>query len=119
NLILLCGTHHDTVDVLPNDYTVADLRQWKQDHEEWVRNTLSDAVVAVTFKELDQICDALVATVPTPVADITPPTAPAEKMRVNSLTVAIAHYYQLGQLRFFDVESFLASAAAYDPDYGD
>src|SRR4051794_9931599 len=53
NLILLCGTDHDRVDVQPNTYTSDDLRRWKREHEEWARDALSDALAAVTFAELD------------------------------------------------------------------
>lgn len=119
NLILLCGTHHDVVDVQPNTYTVGDLRRWKEEHEAWVDRTLSDAVVALTFNELEAVTAALVATPPRAIADLQPPAPPQEKMRHNELTQTVAHYYQMGQLRFFDVEDFISSTSSFDPDFGD
>lgn len=41
NLILLCHEHHELVDQQPNTYPVEKLRQFKLDHEEWVRTRLS------------------------------------------------------------------------------
>lgn len=40
NLILLCPTHHKVVDDQPNEYTVDALRAIKEQHEEWVDETL-------------------------------------------------------------------------------
>lgn len=41
NLVLLCHEHHELVDQQPNTYPVVKLRQFKLDHEEWVRTRLS------------------------------------------------------------------------------
>lgn len=41
NLILLCCTHHKTVDDQPGEYTVDRLTKMKADHENWVRSSLS------------------------------------------------------------------------------
>lgn len=119
NLILLCGTHHDEVDVQPNTYTAPDLREWKENHEKWVEDTLSDAVVALTFAELEQVAKNLVATPPGQSDDLVPPTPPLRKMRHNTLTSAIATHFQIGQLRFHDVEAFINDQAGWDVDFGD
>ena len=120
NLILMCGTHHDRIDVQPNTFTSAEIRQWKVDHEHWVEDTLSDAVAALTFKELEQVSDTLLAN---PLLnqgeDLAPPTPPIEKMQYNDLTSAIATYYRIGQLRFSDVEAFVGEASGWDPTFGD
>jgi len=118
NLILLCGTHHDKVDVQPNTYTSEELRRWRRDHEEWVRNTLADAIVALTFDELDKVATALVASPPQIAGALVPPTPPARKMQHNDLTVEVAHYYQIGQLRFADIETFIGNAASWDVEFG-
>jgi hypothetical protein len=120
NLILLCGTHHDCIDVHENTYTSEDIRQWKVDHERWVEDTLSDAVAALTFKELEQVTDTLLANPPLQDdPDLSPPARPIEKMQYNELTSAIAAYYTIGQLRFVDVEAFVSNASAWDPAFGD
>ncbi len=42
NLILLCPNHHKIIDDNPEEYTVKRLKEMKQDHENRVRNALSD-----------------------------------------------------------------------------
>ncbi|RYZ84787.1 MAG: hypothetical protein EOP06_17440 [Proteobacteria bacterium] len=87
NWILLCPTHHDTVDVQPNTFTVADLRKWKSDHESWVRSRTRDQIPNVGFAELDEVCKAVITqpTASTSHWDSTL-TAPVAKMRKNNLT---------------------------------
>jgi hypothetical protein len=119
NLILLCGTHHDMVDVQPNSYSPGDLLRWKTEHETWVDANLSDAVVALTFGELEAVASALVASVPPGEQQIDLPTPPARKMSHNGLSAAIAHYYRIGQLRFADVERFISDSASWDLDFGE
>ena len=41
NLILLCQDHHTAIDRQPQHFPVAQLLQWKSDHEQWVRDQLS------------------------------------------------------------------------------
>ena len=53
NWILLCGTHHDIVDAFDSEYTVAELRKMKRNHEDWVHNTLEARVQKTTFAELE------------------------------------------------------------------
>ncbi len=43
NLILLCRVHHKLIDDQPNKYTVNFLLKLKREHEEWVRNALSQS----------------------------------------------------------------------------
>jgi len=119
NLILLCGTHHDLVDVQPNSYTSDDLRRWKDEHEQWVAATLSDAVVALTFAELEAVAQNLVSLPPAAGSDLVLPTPPARKMAHNGLTVKVAQYYRTGQLRFVDIERFIADSSAWDQDFGE
>jgi hypothetical protein len=119
NLILLCGTHHDMIDVQPNTYSSADLRRWKMDHEHWVVTTLSDAVVALTFAELEAVAAGIVAQPPGLPDDLLLPTPPARKMRHNGLTALVAQYYVVGQLRFVDIERFIGDAGAWDPAFGE
>ncbi|KKM65332.1 hypothetical protein LCGC14_1492280, partial [marine sediment metagenome] len=40
NLILLCPTHHSEIDKAPEDYPVERLHMMKQEHEDWVRESL-------------------------------------------------------------------------------
>ncbi len=43
NLIFLCSSHHTEVDAHPEVYTVERLRQMKQDHEEGIEKTVTQA----------------------------------------------------------------------------
>lgn len=119
NLILLCGTHHDIVDVQPNSHTIDDLRSWKADHIAWVRTQLTEAVTSVDFAELQRLTDVLVLQAAPRVADIAPPTPPPEKLRRNDLTVAVATRLQIGSLRFLDVEEFVARTTQSDDGFGE
>lgn len=53
NWVLLCPTCHDTVDAHEGKYSVQVLRDIKSIHEQWVRDTLSDAMPQVGFAELE------------------------------------------------------------------
>lgn len=119
NLILLCGTHHDMVDVHPNTYSIADLKRWKREHEAWVETTLSDAVIALTFDELDQIASGLIARPPGAEGSLEPPTPPQRKMRHNQLSPHVAQYYQQGQLRFGDIERYIAEAHEWNDEFSE
>jgi hypothetical protein len=119
NLILLCGTHHDMVDVQDNSHTIAELHQWKRDHEAWVRTTLSDAVLALTFAELEQMAAGLASSPPSADQSLAPPTPPLRKMQHNLLTSQVAQYYQIGQLRFADIETYLANTQDWDDSFAD
>lgn len=119
NLILLCGTHHDTVDVQPNTVTVEDLHTWKHEHLAWVAARLADAVVAVGFAELERITAVLLAHPAPPVGAVAPPTPPPEKLSKNQLTVAVSSRVQIGSLRFFDIEEFVARTTQSDGHFGE
>jgi hypothetical protein len=41
NLILLCSNHHKIIDDQENEYTVEKLHQFKETHENWVKNNLN------------------------------------------------------------------------------
>jgi hypothetical protein len=119
NLILLCGTHHDVVDVQPNTYTIDALRSWKADHLAWVRYRLATAVAALSFVELQRLTDLLVAQPAPRVADVSPPTPARAKLQKNNLTIAVSTRLQIGSLRFLDVEDFVARTTQADAGYGD
>ncbi len=41
NLILLCNNHHEMIDKSPQSYSVTQILEWKQMHEEFVRSKLA------------------------------------------------------------------------------
>lgn len=40
NLILLCPTHHTLIDKAPENYTVEEIKKWKTDYENYVKQSL-------------------------------------------------------------------------------
>jgi hypothetical protein len=119
NLVLLCPTCHKKVDKQPNSYTSADLRGWKTEAERTGVATSVQAVVDVTFAELDAVSKSLLATPATPLDSLTLPTRPQAKLRHNQLGPESAELYQQGQLRFLDVEAFVADQSAWDDQFGE
>lgn len=55
NLILLCPNHHKTIDDQRDYYTVERLHEIKNQHEELMRKRTADAIVNVTFIEIEEI----------------------------------------------------------------
>lgn len=86
NIILLCPNHHrGPVDGQPNTYTEELLHKWKNDHEAWVRDTLTQAIPRLQFDELQAVAERLAEVEPvqsTPLAAVNIP----DKMKVNDLT---------------------------------
>jgi len=116
NLILLCGTHHDLVDGQPNTYTVNDLRTWKADHENWVKDSLADEMPQVGFAELEVTSKALLSKQSDPTSTFTV-TPPADKMAKNLLTGRVHLLLQMGLANAREVEHFIQSMADMDPDF--
>jgi hypothetical protein len=116
NLILLCANHHDLVDGQPNTYTVDMLRQWKSDHERWVRETLQVRMAAVTFKELDEVCSHIMSDPAPPETDLRL-TDPSTKMHKNGLTGAIRGLVDMGLARTDVVQAFIQQRVDLDFDF--
>jgi len=114
NLILLCSTCHDLVDGQPNTYTTDILRQWKTEHEEWVRDSLEATMSQVTFKELEEVCSAI-ATVPSASESDLTLTDPARKMAKNGLTDSVRFLLDIGVARSALVQEYIQSKV--DTDY--
>jgi hypothetical protein len=117
NLILLCDTHHSTVDKQPNTYTCEDLRQWKKDHEIWVALRLKEEMTNVTFIELEMVAKALL-TVEHPATDSYMLTPPREKMDRNDLKQTRS-LVTLGLANAKVVERFVQAFSAIHADYVD
>ena len=116
NLVLLCPTHHTLVDKQDSTYTVENLREWKQAHELWVQEVLSDEIPNVSFAELEITTKGLVnSSTPTPpdlrVID------PSEKMARNGLTRNVSFLLTLGLSKAHEVSSFLKDMAQVDFEF--
>jgi hypothetical protein len=116
NLILLCPTHHDTVDVQPNTFTVRDLRGWKHEHEGWVRVSLTGEMLSVSFAELEIVTKAILM-VPAQPAESFVITPPREKLDKNSLSNEVTFFLTMGLAKTQEVGRFVEHMAALDTDF--
>lgn len=115
NLLLLCPTCHDKVDAQALAYPIATLRQWKNDHLDWVETELSRGMSELSFEELQLACEGLVA------ADsfrgeltIIPPK---EKMDRNELGPSSHRYIAMGMAAAHDVQQFLTMMEQTAPNF--
>lgn len=106
NWILLCGNHHDQVDKQANTDTVDDLRKWKNDHEEWVRNSLASEMPQIGFAELEIITNAMTETIIAASIDFQV-IDPREKMKKNDLTDNTHFLLTIGLGKAPEVKSFV------------
>lgn len=115
NLLLLCPTHHMAyVDAAPKTYTVDDLRGWKRQSEQWLRDRLREAMPQVTFAELDVVMKAVAGSQGAATSDLRL-VPPAEKMKKNGLTEA--SNLSMGLAKAPEVRRLLQGHAALDPHF--
>lgn len=116
NLILLCPTHHDTVDAKPYKFNIATLQDWKAKHEQWVRDSLFHEMPEVTFAELEVVTKAIVSGPRQPVTDFTV-LDPTEKMNKNGLSGDVRFSLTMGLGKAREVGSFVQHVASRDVDF--
>lgn len=107
NLIYLCREHHRLIDEQENTYPVAILLQMKAEHEEWVQQSLAQAMPEVDFQELEEVTKHLLANSsnsPETEYVLTPPEA---KMRRNGLTEQTKGYILHGMIKSKEVKEFI------------
>lgn len=119
NWILLCGTHHDTVDTAVNQYSVKRLRQIKNEHETWVRNSLEIEILSVGFAELEVAASALLFSIPVMVNGSFAVTPPKQKMVKNSLGESTHHLLTMGLSRSREVGQYIECQSMLDSGYPD
>lgn len=115
NWILLCGYHHDMVDVQPNTYRATDLTRWKAEHEQWVRDRLAEELPEVTFAELEIAAKGIIgSSMPSSSFEV---IDPARKMKRNNLTDRVRLWIVMGQGASMEVQGFIEHVSQYYPDY--
>jgi hypothetical protein len=116
NWVLLCGRHHDIVDGQPSTYTIAELRGWKVDHENWVRQQLTVAMPAIGFAELEVITKGILATSLPPDASflLTPPRA---KILRNGFSAQLDIYFNMGMSKAKEVADFVSHVSIIDANF--
>lgn len=119
NWILLCGTHHDTIDAAESQYSVDSLLKMKKEHESWVRDSLEVEIIAVGFAELEVAASALLSSTPAISNGSFALTPPSQKMEKNSLTNSTHHLLTMGLSRSREVGQYIEAQARLDAGYPD
>lgn len=113
NLILLCPTHHKTVDTHETTYTVDALRGWKTDRENKFRDFLAREMQNITFAELEAITQALVNN-GTTTSDSLSLIPPREKIDRNGLTAPTETLFSIGLVQSKQVQRFVEVMGGLD-----
>lgn len=117
NWILLCGTHHDMIDVMSGMYSVEILRNMKVEHESWVKNSLTLEVMGVGFAELEVAANAILSSEPTVINDSFAVTPPFQKMKKNNLMETTHHLLTMGLSRSPEVGRYIEAQSKLDSGY--
>ena len=116
NLILLCAHHHTEIDAQPDTFPVDLLHQWKQDHETWVQQRLTESLPNISFKELDLVAAAIASHASPPTATFS--AAPiAEKMQRNALSDRVRVLLNQAMAGAGEVSSYVRHMADYDNQF--
>ena len=61
NLLAVCSSCHAKIDAQDSKYTAEILRKIKQDHTEWVSDSMKENMHEITFPELEEVISRVVA----------------------------------------------------------
>lgn len=111
NLMLLCGHHHRLVDAQDSEYTVEQLRAWKEDLEAWVEERLTDGMRDINFSELEIVCKAIINNAEGLASTGLTAVPPADKMKHNDLTSVTEYRMTLGLMQAPQVANYLQEMA--------
>lgn len=116
NLILLCPTHHKTVDQDAVKYDADRLREMKRQHESWVNESLKSVAAHLPFEELELVANQLLsaATAPSRELRIIPPH---QKIQRNNLSDSVGNWIVLGLANVSLVEDYIRTVAKTDPKF--
>lgn len=116
NLLLLCPNHHAEVDIQPNSYTVEQLREIKQNHEDWVRQQVGTEMPRVSFAELEVVTKAILDKPGLPTSDykLVPPLEKIEKNHLGPKTISLV---TLGMGKAVEVERYVTSISKIDSKF--
>ena len=115
NRIILCPTHHRTVDKQENTYSAQSLTQWKRDLERWVASSL--AREEFSSAELESIVIRLASN------DSTPPSSDFrlipidQKIQANELSRSVTALITMGLPRAPEVSAHVGDLAKFDTHF--
>lgn len=117
NLILLCGTHHNTIDTFVSDYPVDRLHKMKREHEEWVNNALGRGVQKTTFAELEVAAKAILLKTSRTKKSSFELLEPTEKLAKNNLTAPTHNLIVMGMSRSREIGQYIKDQSVLDENY--
>jgi hypothetical protein len=117
NLLLLCHEHHRLVDDEDNfqDYPATMIRRWKQDHESWVFESLTEAIPQVNSSELERVCASIIGE-RRYVGDMGM-IPPEEKIRKNDLGSDTEALLLIGSAMHTHVSTFLTEMSVLEATF--
>jgi hypothetical protein len=118
NLIYLCREHHRLIDQQEQTYPRAFLLKIKAEHEEWVRQSRTNAMIDVDFQELEEVTKHLLANPSQPETQY-PLTPPEEKIRRNGLTEQSKGYILHGMIKSREVRDFIQTKTIIDSNFAE
>lgn len=118
NLIFLCVRCHTIIDKQVSTYTVDLLHKIKTEHEDWVRGSLQEAMLDVSFVELEFLTKLMLSEpLVEPGTLVLTPTP--EKIRKNGLSDDVTDMITLGMARVHKVQEFIVSVSKLDATFGE
>lgn len=120
NLIYLCADCHKVIDDKQHgaaDYPVESLQKMKLEHEQRVRNAVSDAFSEVGFPELEEATEWVFGLEPECSANEFTIVPPDDKIRRNELGSRSRHLVVMGLALAGEVRSYVETVAHTDPDF--
>ena len=118
NWILLCPTCHAIVDKQDTSYRTSRLREIKESHEHWIRDSLGQSMSSLTFTELEVAINSIVSRNHEPLVDFS--LIPIEKkIRRNELSPASRRLISIGLMQSKQVNDFISNIDQVDIGFAD
>ena len=121
NLIYICATCHKKIDAIPQGetvYPVERLRKIKMEHEQWVKNNLSENISSVTFAELKVAIDGILRQKHEEPLDFSV-IPPERKISQNQLSINSREMITIGLMHGNQVKRFLEKMEQVDDGFID
>lgn len=120
NLIYLCGTCHTKIDAIPQgekDYTVVRLQRLKTEHEQRVREAVTEAFSGIGFPELEEATQWIMQINPQQETEGFSLIPLEDKLRKNDLGNGSRTIVTMGLSVSHEVRAFVESVAQTDADF--
>jgi len=120
NLIYLCGTCHTTIDAIPQgekDYPAARLQKIKAEHEQKVREAVTEAFSGIGFPELEEATQWIMQINSQQATEDFSLIPPEDKLKKNELGIGSRTIVTMGLSVSREVRAFVESVAQTDPDF--